>query len=536
MSSNPTSSSAPTRSSGDEDYSSSVPTIDENWASPAEVLEMRTMWSAIIAQHRAETKALQAALSRAQQQEEVYLRELQDTAKLRKLYSSTRVEQQRVEADKRAWTEERILLQQQVQRLQLEREQFGSTSSEAASWRGSSSTAHQVAEAENIALHEALTRKAHEVRELEQRVRFLQTTNEASSRGLQSRIKILSSEVDIFRERARALKDSLHDAQSRCDTLERECQDAVLERERSHAQVDLQKDALTREKDRHFEEYSDMVRDMERKRDATIAALTQDHKAVLGDLNRECDELRKQKLSGGSANEVTRSKHQQELQRLRDELDEERERRQHAESELHQYSCLQGRLVEDLRHELEVVSASRQELLRERTGLISRCDETDHALILERREVQHLRSECEDIHAQMEEIRRCSEGLQEELLCSRVDACRVEELEAELCTQQDFYERHLHMHVGAMGLLQEKSSTDAKVLLDIIAEYKHAKPTTKTRTSKTSKKSPEDSTKRKHRRQSPHTTDGDLAVDAVELMRTAAATAEQCADSLSHSH
>ena len=533
MSSNPTSSSAPTRSSGDDDYSSSVPTIDDNWASPAEVLEMRTMWSAIIAQHRAETKALQAALSRAQQQEEVYLRELQDTAKLRKLYSSTRLEQQRVESDKKAWTEERILLQQQVQRLQLEREQYGSTSSEAASSRGSS-TAHQVAEAENIALHEALTRKAHEVRELEQRVRFLQTTNEASSRGLQSRIKILSSEGDIFRERARALEDSLHDAQSRCDTLEREYQEAVLERERSHAQVDLQKDALTREKDRHFEEYSDMVRDMERKRDATIAALTQDHKAVLGDLSRECDELRQQKQSWGSANEVARSKHQQELQRLRDELDEERERRQHAESELHQQSCLQGRLVEDLRHELEVVSASRQELLRDRTGLISRCDETEHALILERREVQHLRSECEDVHAQMEEIRRCSEGLQEELLHSRVDTCRVEELEAELCTQQDFYERHLHMHVGAMGLLQEKSSTDAKVLLDIIAEYKHAKPT-KTSSSKSSKKSPEDSTKKKHKKQAPMAADGDLAVDAVELMRTAAATAEQCADSLSHS-
>ncbi|KAF5225400.1 hypothetical protein ECC02_001578 [Trypanosoma cruzi] len=96
----------------------------EHWASPTEVLQLRTLCGDIVNKYKNETAKLLRELEEVKRGRDALQREAQETRRLRELYSKAEAEYEKARKERSQWSEERELLRLRLQRLSVENQRL----------------------------------------------------------------------------------------------------------------------------------------------------------------------------------------------------------------------------------------------------------------------------------------------------------------------------------------------------------------------------------------------------------------------------
>eukprot|EP00758_Cryptobia_borreli_P003167 Tbor_TRINITY_DN3572_c0_g1::TRINITY_DN3572_c0_g1_i1::g.2916::m.2916 len=470
---------------GTDEDSSSDPSVNENWTSPAELLEMRTMWSAILSQNKAEMKALKTALERSEHKNEAYTRELMETANLRRLYSNAKVEHQNMQKAQQAWIEERLSLYQQIERYKLLEQQVinrqGSTGTDTTTsgWSGPTTqsstftnTQTKIIQEENIALHEAITRKEFEKKELESRLHVTQALSERDRRAQQSVNAIQGTTMEILQKKFASTQDSLMVAQASKLRLEEERFSLQVEVEKAQQQILALRGELERQKEHLVDQSARSIEDINRKNGTLvdelrrlIGAQASEIEDLRASIERATDEIQKRMI-------CAISEHRDELQQVEDELSECRRARDEALNRAEILERSSQQLVEEIKIQLAEETNHKNELFYSNHSLADRLHRVTQELSVTRLERENLNSELSFLRHELDTTKANIEAIQADYLEAIAYKERAITLEGLVISQQTFYEKHLKEHVTAMDLMQNKHSEDTKTLLAIVAENK----------------------------------------------------------------
>lgn len=508
---------------------SSGPSINENWASPSELLEMRTMWSAIVSQHKAEVAALQAALERSHQQQQVYLKELQETQRLRNLYSAAASDQVRIVEERKVWVEERAMLQQEIQRLRLARSDESSTTRTATASDGSYSSVRgellRVSQEENVALHEALARYAREKNEIEQRLLFIQSAYSQQQRGLELQVQTLTANLTRSEKRVGMLNSELERNTMALDRSNTIRTDLEAEVDKLRMELANQLDAIEREKLSADTELADRLSSQKAKLSQSAKEKEATLMTELKESNQAREAMREQLDRCTAARSAEALNQQEKVDGYEREIAELRMRLRCAEEEKLLNSRSSQQMLLDAQERLQFELESKTEISLQRTTLQMRIDGLEAQLSL-------LEADCTRSTADNEHLRSHIGMLMEEINCLRDDAAQastakeaITKLSDEIVAQKDFYERQIMQHTKAMEILQSKHGEDKKTLLQIISQKRSKSKTKRPATLPVGQEND-------FRQQKSNKQRGDLAVDALQLMRLNAQMAEQCANAI----
>ncbi|KPA76142.1 hypothetical protein ABB37_07909 [Leptomonas pyrrhocoris] len=96
----------------------------DNWASPSEVLRLRTMFHDIAERYQREQTRLQTELQKAQEECNVYASERARVQQLQKSYTEGLAQCERAKQQQAQWTEERALQQLQLEKMMIENQRL----------------------------------------------------------------------------------------------------------------------------------------------------------------------------------------------------------------------------------------------------------------------------------------------------------------------------------------------------------------------------------------------------------------------------
>lgn len=538
---------------------SSGPSINENWASPSELLEMRTMWSAIVTQHSAEMTAMQAALERSHQQQQHYLKELQETHRLRHLYTAAAADQERIVEERKVWAEEKVLMQQEIQRLKLAAARQGQTAGRegtaasdtttATSWSGtpsvpssygsdsSRSAVVAAAQAENVALHEALARLSRERAEIDQRLQFVTTASAMQQRSLQTRTETQAADIARLEKRVEAHIADAHRLATEGAALRSERDALEANVARLEKVLKMQEETAAKEKSAATAELAARVEEtterLENAHAAEVAALQRQ----LAEANCARESLRERVES--SAAQATASAHtaQRRIDELEGAVAALRQNLRRIEDESltvsRAHQQVQCEMLDRIRRGAEAL----EDATALRVTLQMRVDGLEGRLVVADAESERMGTETEHLRAQvsllMSEVQR-SRDAEEALGTARAT---VAELVSELATQRDFYEAEAARHAKAMELMQHEHSEEKRRLFELIGPRPAAG---KTKTKKgqegdaahTSRAAPQNNNAATDKSKRDKGRKDGVVVDALQLMKINASMAERCALSI----
>eukprot|EP00744_Colponema_vietnamica_P022610 GILI01032517.1.p1 GENE.GILI01032517.1~~GILI01032517.1.p1 ORF type:complete len:390 (+),score=43.68 GILI01032517.1:166-1170(+) len=180
-----------------------------------------------------------------------------------------------------------------------------------------------------------------------------------------------------------------------------------------------------------------------------------------------------------------------------------------------------NQLLLDAQEQMQCEANAKKELNSHKTTLLMRIDGLETQLGLLESDYGRITSENEHLHSHIEMLTAEATRWRDTDAVAATMRAAAEGLTDELQTQQQFYEKQIAQHVKAMELLQAKHGEDKKILLEMISKRKHQSSATQDR--QADHATPQKKTRR-HK--------GELAVDALQLMRTNALMAEQCANSI----
>ncbi|EKG00007.1 hypothetical protein TCSYLVIO_009066 [Trypanosoma cruzi] len=96
----------------------------EHWASPTEVLQLRTLCGDIVNKYKNETAKLLRELEEVKRGRDALQREAWETRRLRELYSKAEAEYEKARKERSQWSEERELLRLRLQQLSVENQRL----------------------------------------------------------------------------------------------------------------------------------------------------------------------------------------------------------------------------------------------------------------------------------------------------------------------------------------------------------------------------------------------------------------------------
>lgn len=210
---------------------------DDQWATPAEVLEFKAMWREAQAEYQRQLQHLTEKLSQMTQERDSLFAEVRETGKLRTLYEKAKTSYNEVAAERAHWEEERETLYLKMQRMsnEIERLRLSRGGASVSSGSGASAVAgsyalgsswQSVCREQDIEQLEELQRRTLEVSILEQRCEFL-----AVMQGIEQERHLrqlfeaagqqdaLKGKLRFSQEAEENLRRSLRFAQEECRTL-----------------------------------------------------------------------------------------------------------------------------------------------------------------------------------------------------------------------------------------------------------------------------------------------------------------------------
>ena len=210
----------------------------EQWASPAELVEMRTMWSDVLLRHKQEVAGLTISLKRVTEERDGLLREVQETQQLRELYAGAREQFRKAKEEQARWEEERQMLVLRLQKLQvdqLENPKAGNQN-KVGIWGGSGASSGSTiplsgesqptcasaalsVTSQEVQYMEAIYRLQQQLDELQNRSNFQQTTDMLRSQKQDGKIAVLTAEIGLHQQRRATLEQALSKKTAECEAL-----------------------------------------------------------------------------------------------------------------------------------------------------------------------------------------------------------------------------------------------------------------------------------------------------------------------------
>jgi hypothetical protein len=468
----------------------------DHWASPAELVEMRSMWNDVLLQHRQQVGNLSAALKRVTEERDGLLREVRETQSLREMYHAARDQFSKVKEEQGRWEEERQALVLRLQKLQVEsldRNGSAAGGNKVALWGGGgAASSHVPGDAgstgstpssgsspgwslvptqQEIEYLESISRLQQQVWELEQRSSFQTMTDLLRTQKLDGKVQVLTAEIGLHQQRRGDLERLLTKKTAECSGLHEQLEHLQSISSRTQSEAKVLQTTMKLEIDRVKAECAAKLEDAKLTSDAKF----QQSSAQL-DLAMADAESTREKLSAALsyAQHAASRRHeqlQQLVEHLEAELSDEKETRRALELKLDDLSRKQSQQDQLYSETVRSLTASSSELVAVKAALVSRLD-------LSSAELGHAKAVHEKLLADLEKLmldyRRASAENVE--LRSAVDVVphlrqQIVALEAEMGVQREFFEKRVEQTTAAAEMAVQRAEEEVHAWMKEAAKW-----------------------------------------------------------------
>ena len=435
-----------------------------DWASPDEVLKMRTLWSDIELHHKAETAQLREQVKIVAKERDGLLKEVKEYERMKDLFAAARMEYDKLREEREQWKEEREAMILRMQQLSNEaalaganRGHSGSSSATASTSSGSRSVTTDTAMRRDlIDMLEQLHRKDCELAEIHRRldaesviwnatfsrVQRLQCTKIHECELMRARVAAVEQQAATAASEARRFKEETQTQQIRAQVAEQASQSRVAE-----VKVEMKAAAEAAEQ-RHAEVVESLERkilDLERNVTAITEECAVSKNAAHLAWDRSVAVLRDE-IASNSKNAAELEKELREVQAK----SEAASRKYHDDLRAKEQQCTQ------LREALSEASAAQRESGEACKTLQARVDMLSQEVCVKTTELQKSVCEIGRLTALVDATQQQLEGLRN--MKGERDAfkLRLEVLEQEAQHAAESYERQIKVSATALEVLQKK--------------------------------------------------------------------------------